>query len=87
VQLAPVDRIVVTPANSTIGPGQTVQLTATLYDHQNNVLTGLTVTWRSSDATKVTVDSTGLATGVRKGTVDITASSGGKSGKATVKVN
>lgn len=87
VQLAPVDRIVVTPANTTLDAGQTVQLTATLYDQQNNVLTGRNVTWRSSDATKVTVDSTGLATAVKKGTVDITASSGGKSGKATVKVN
>lgn len=86
VQLAPVDSIAVTPSNSTIDPGQTVQLTATLYDLQNNVLTGLTVTWSSSDATKVTVDSNGLATGVRKGTVTITASSGGKSGLATVKV-
>ena len=86
VQLAPVDHIVVTPTNSTIDPAQTVQLSATVYDLQNNVLTGRTVTWSSSDATKVTVDSTGLATGLRKGTVTITAASGGKTGLATVKV-
>jgi uncharacterized protein YjdB len=86
VQPTPVDHIVVTPSNSTIDPGKTVRLTATLYDIQNNVLTGRTVTWSSSDATKVTVDSNGLARGVKKGTVTITASSGGKSGTATVRV-
>ena len=45
VQLAPVDRIVVTPANPTVNIGQTAQLTATLYDQHNNVLIGRTVTW------------------------------------------
>lgn len=86
VQLAPVDRIVVTPSNPSIKVGQTVQLTATLYDQQNNVLTGRTVTWASADATKATVSATGLVTAIKKGSVTITASSGGRSGSTTVKV-
>ena len=85
VQFAPVNRIVVTPTNPSINAGQSVQLTATLYDLLNNVLTG-TVTWSSADPTKVTVDNTGLAIGVRKGTVTITATSGAASGSTDVKV-
>ena len=86
VQLAPVDRIVVAPSNPSVKPGQTVQLAATLYDQQDNVLTGRTVTWASSDATRASVDATGLVTAIKKGNVTITASSGGKSGTTTVKV-
>ena len=86
VQLAPVDRIVVAPSNPSVKPGQTVQLAATLYDQQDNVLTGRTVTWASSDATRASVDATGLVTAIKKGNVTITASSGGKSGATTVKV-
>jgi uncharacterized protein YjdB len=86
VQLAPVDRVVVSPASSTVNKGQTKQLTATLYDQRNNILTGRTVTWSSSDATKATVSSTGLVTALKSGTVTITASSGGKSGSATITI-
>jgi uncharacterized protein YjdB len=44
------------------------------------------VTWSSADPTKVSVNNSGLASGLRKGTVTITASSGGKSGTTNVKV-
>ena len=86
VQLAPVDRIVVTPANPSVKEGNTVQLTATLYDAQNNVLTGRTVTWTSSNTNRATVSSTGLVTAKNDGNVTITASSGGKSGSTVVNV-
>jgi uncharacterized protein YjdB len=86
VQLAPVDRIVVTPANPSVKEGSTVQLTATLYDARNNVLTGRTVTWSSSNTTRATVSSTGLVTAKVDGNVTITASSGGRSGSTTVTV-
>lgn len=85
-QQVAVDRIDVTPRDVSIDPGKTVQLTATLRDKQGNVLTGRTVTWTSSDTRLATVTNTGLVTGIRKGTVNIIASSGGKSGTATVKV-
>jgi uncharacterized protein YjdB len=86
VQLAPVDRIVVTPASPSVKEGSTVQLTATLYDARNNVLTGRTVTWSSSNTTRATVSSTGLVTAKVDGNVTITASSGGRSGSTTVTV-
>jgi uncharacterized protein YjdB len=86
VQLAPVSRIVVTPANPSVKVNNTVQLTATVYDAQNNVLTGRTVTWNSSNTNRATVNSTGLVTGKATGTATITASSGGKSGSTAVTV-
>jgi len=86
VQLVPVDHIVVTPANPSVKVNNTVQLTATLYDAQNNVLTGRTVTWTSSNTNRATVSSTGLVTGKTTGTVTITASSGGKNGTTVVTV-
>ena len=86
VQLAPVNRIVVTPANPSVKVNNTVQLTATVYDAQNNVLTGRTVTWNSSNTNRATVNSTGLVTGKATGTATITASSGGKSGSTAVTV-
>jgi uncharacterized protein YjdB len=86
VQLASVDRIVVTPANPSVKVNNTVQLTATVYDAQNNVLTGRTVTWSSSNTNRATVNSTGLVTGKATGTVTITATSGGRSGSTTVTV-
>jgi len=48
-------------------------------------LTGLQFVWRSSDPTVATVDSFGVVSAVRVGTVDITASAG-KVGHATVVV-
>lgn len=86
VSLAPVARVVLAPASSTIRTGQSVQLTATLYDQQDHVLTGRTVSWSSADASKVMVTSAGLAVGVKKGTEIITATSENQSGTASVRV-
>jgi hypothetical protein len=87
VQLAPVATVTVTPSAKTILVGGVAQLTATLKDANGNVLTGRTVTWSSSDETKVTVSATGVVTGVALGTVTITATSEGKTGTATVTVS
>jgi uncharacterized protein YjdB len=89
VQPVPVDHIVVTPADTTINVGQTVAYVATVYDANNNVLTGRTVSWSSSRSTRVPINSsTGVALAIRStGTVTITASSGGKTGTATIRVN
>jgi uncharacterized protein YjdB len=81
-----VARIVISPSDPTIDRNELVQLTATLYDASDNVLTGRVVTWSSSDPSKATVDSTGLVQGVRKGTVTITATSEGQSATTSVRV-
>lgn len=87
VAVAPVATVAVSPSSVSVLPGATTQLTATTSDASGHVLTGRTVTWSSSDATKATVDGNGLVTGVAYGQVTITATSETKSGGATVKVS
>jgi uncharacterized protein YjdB len=86
VNLVPVSRVVVTPASPSVSVGKTTQLTATVTDASGNVLTGRSVAWTSSDTRIVTVDASGLASGVRKGSAVVTATSEGKAGTATVRV-
>jgi uncharacterized protein YjdB len=82
----PVASVTVSPATANILVGATQQLTATTLDAGNATLTGRTVTWSSSDATKASVSSTGLVTAVTAGSATITASSEGKNGSSTITV-
>ena len=86
VTLRPVSTVTVTPADTTVRVGNTVQLTATLRAANNAVLTGRPVTWASSDTTIARVNATGLVTGVAASSqfVTITATSEGRSGNARV---
>jgi hypothetical protein len=86
VTLRPVATVSVTPADTTVRVGNTVQLTATLRAANNSVLTGRPVTWASSDTTIARVNNTGLVTGVAASSqfVTITATSEGRSGSARV---
>src|SRR5437879_979584 len=86
VMLAPVSSVTVTPNPATVQIGQTLQLTATLKDANQNVLTGRVVTWASGNTGVATVSSTGLVTGVAQGQATITAASEGKHGTAAVTV-
>jgi uncharacterized protein YjdB len=86
VTAIPVATNSVSPATSTIYPGQTVQLTATSQDSAGNVLAGRTVTWTSSDTTIAKASTSGLVMGRALGTATITATSDTKSGTATVTV-
>lgn len=82
---AAVTGVDVTPATASIEVDETVQLTATVSPAAANSA----VTWSSSDATKATVDATGLVTGVAAGTATITATSvadGAKTDTATITV-
>ena len=67
--------IAVTSANASNAAGLTEQLTATGYytDGTTKDLTAV-VTWSTADGTTVTVDATGLAKGLKKGTSIVTAS-------------
>lgn len=86
---AGVQGIIVSPATASIAVAGTQQLTATVVANISG-----TVVWASSDATKATVNASGLVTGVAAGTAVITASVTrtvkGKnlvvSGKATITV-
>ena len=68
------DSITVKPVDATLTPGETRQFTANgTYSSGNWMdITG-SVTWYSSDETIATIDETGLATGIKVGTVTITA--------------
>jgi len=82
----PVASVTVAPPTASVVIGQTVQLTATTKDANQNVLTGRVVTWASGNTAVATVSATGLVTGVGQGQVTITATSETKSGTATVTV-
>lgn len=86
VTLRPVATVTVTPADTTVRVGNTVQLTATLRAANNSTVTGRPVAWASSDTTVARVSGTGLVTGVAASNqfVTITATSEGRSGAARV---
>ena len=80
-------RIAITPSSHTLESiGATVQLTATVRDQRNNVMSGQTITWSSGDETVATVDGNGLVTAVSNGMAEITAKSGGLSSGADISV-
>lgn len=86
VAAAPIARLTVTPATSTVVSGQTLQLSAHALDASGSELTGRAVGWQSSDANVASVSTAGLVRGSRIGTATITASSEGKSATATIQV-
>lgn len=87
VEEASVASISIDQIAPTVSVGGTRQLTATLRDAANNVLTSKAVTWSSATPSAATVgSSTGLVTGVAAGTSVITASSEGKTAQVTVTV-
>ncbi len=79
VSAVPVDSVEARLADSSVTVGATVQASAVLRDASNNVLTGRTVTWSSSDEAIATVSASGVVTTLAAGTVTITATSEGKS--------
>ncbi|MXZ74311.1 MAG: hypothetical protein F4Z03_04250, partial [Gemmatimonadetes bacterium] len=80
-------RITITPSSATLNAiGQTVQLTARVFDQNSAVMAGAAVTWTSADPRIVSVSSGGLATAVMYGIIRITARSGGASQDIEIKV-
>lgn len=82
----PVATVSVALATSDIIVGQSTQATVTLRDASNNVLTGRTVTWSSSNTSVASVSTTGQVTGVAEGSANIIATSEGKTGQASISV-
>jgi trimeric autotransporter adhesin len=85
VSLVPVQSVAVTPSTSSLTPGQTQQLAATVTD-ANGSAANRPVSWASSDNAVATVDQAGLVTAVAQGSATITATSGGVSGSAGITV-
>ena len=81
-----VDRVTVSPSSPSIEKGETQQFTASAYDSDNEIISGKTFNWSSSNTLVATVSASGLARGVSAGSTTITASVDGKSGTATLTV-
>ena len=81
-------RIEITPSSATLNSiGQTVRLTARVFDQNNSAMVGATVIWSSSDVSVAGVNTQGLVTAVKNGTTDITARSGNARVTANISVS
>lgn len=79
-----ITKVEINPSSDTIKSGNTTKLDVTLYPATAN---GQNIKWSSSDPSVATVSQTGLVTGQKAGTVEITATTdSGKSGSAVIKV-
>ncbi len=67
--------------------GATSQLVATAFDADGDTISGVTVTWASSNTSIATVNSSGLVTSVANGSASITVTSGSLSATASVTVS
>ena len=80
------ERVTVTPDSAALLVGDTVRLSAAALDALDNEVAGASFTWSSGDTLVATVDSTGLATGIATGAVEITATSSDLEGRARLVV-
>ena len=79
--------VAVTPEAVTLTAlGQEEQLTAEVRDQIGRVMAEVDVSWSSGDTAVATVDSAGLVTAVRTGSILVTATAGDASGTAAVRV-
>jgi hypothetical protein len=69
-------RIIVSPASATVAAGESQQFTARGFDQNGQEMTGLSFAWSSSDQTVATINESGLATTLKGGATQVTASSG-----------
>ncbi len=80
-------RVTVTPGSANLTAiGQTVKLSATVYDQRNAQITGASVTWSSNNTAVATVSAQGLVTAVGNGMGTITARAGNASASVPVTV-
>ncbi len=84
--IEPVASVAVTPSPASIIVGGTTQLAAILKDARGNPLTGREVVWASSDTTMARVSPSGVVQGLQPGYINVTATSGERTGTGTVLV-
>lgn len=82
----PVASVAVSPADTVLERGESLQLTATPKDSAGNALTVRELTWSSSDSLVARVSSFGLVTGVGVGSATVTAAVDEKRGPASVTI-
>lgn len=88
VPAASVDWIEIVPELAVVEMGDTVHLTATAYDSEDNPIPGVAIHWSSAKPSIATVDNQGVVTGVlaSQDPIEITASAGGASSSVLVEV-
>ena len=91
VQVAPIPSVATTitisPATATlVSLGEAVRLTATVRDQHGQSMTGITVTWATSDASVARVTGDGTVTAAANGNATVTATVGGISAGADITV-
>ena len=80
-------RVEISPSSAALTTtGQTVQLSARVFDQNNAQMSGAVVTWSSSAVDVASVSGQGLVTAVKNGTATITGRSGNASASITVTV-
>ncbi len=76
--------LTIVPDTLSVAPGAVGQLKVTAFDAAGHVLSGLPVTWGSSNNAVATVDTVGNVTGVANGTAQVSAAVAGHTATATV---
>lgn len=71
--------VTISPMSATVNVGSIITFMAVAKDSSGNPIPGASIQWSCSASSIATIDNNGNATGVSKGTVMITASSGGVS--------
>lgn len=82
----PVAAVTITPETADIAQGDSLQLSAVVRDSAGGVLTDRTVSWTSSDPTRVVVSSAGLVTALAAGGATVTATVEGATDNADIRV-
>ncbi|WP_405283276.1 Ig-like domain-containing protein [Gaopeijia maritima] len=82
-----VQRIEVTPSSAALERGETVQLSATAFNASNQVVSGVSFAWRSTNTGVAEVSSGGRVTAVGEGSATIVAEAGGRSQSMFVSVS
>jgi len=78
--------VVVSPAEGTLAPGDTLRLAAEAFDENGHAVDGAVFSWSSSDVGVAGVDESGLVQAVAEGSATITATAGSVSGVAEITV-
>jgi uncharacterized protein YjdB len=85
-QSTPASVVITAPASPDIVVGTSVSLPIAVKNASGQDISGLTISWSSSNPTVASVTQSGLVTGVSLGTAIITGSVGGRSAAVTINV-
>ncbi len=86
VPATPLSSVVITPDDTTLTVGQIASFSAVTADTDSVVVTGVSLTWTSTNAGVFTVTSAGVVTARGEGSAELIAAGGGQADTSTVHV-